>query len=219
MVARPWVVAALLSVTVSAAADAQTRRASMLPAETPPDSYFDSQYVDSRGCAFVRAGLNGQVTWLPLFDENRQPLCGLDPTLGGGAGLPGRVVIRTQPEADAPSPPAGATPPVTETTPTQPAPQTAGVTPGTPPAPPPAAPAEATAGPAPAPTAPPPGVATGAGTGPVVIVAAGDRTAAPRYTLRVIERRGTIIEVAPDPHARSPLTVIEQRGLIFYPDA
>lgn len=69
------IVATLAAVTF---AQAQGRA----PAELPPAGFAGQQYVDSRGCLFIRAGHGGQVNWVARIDRNRQPICGQPPSLG-----------------------------------------------------------------------------------------------------------------------------------------
>lgn len=69
----------------SQGAEAQTLRASSPPAEVPPASYKGKQYVDSRGCIYIRAGIDGNVNWVPRVTRSRKQLCGYKPTTVEGA--------------------------------------------------------------------------------------------------------------------------------------
>src|SRR6056297_1140504 len=62
-------------------AGAQSLRDAPIPAEFPPSSYDGRQYVDSNGCVFVRAGVAGNVSWVPRMTRDREPLCGFQPSL------------------------------------------------------------------------------------------------------------------------------------------
>jgi hypothetical protein len=67
-----------LAATVSVEAHAQG--AGVRPAERPPASYTAAQYIDSTGCAFIRAGVGTQVQWVPRVTRNRKQICGMEPT-------------------------------------------------------------------------------------------------------------------------------------------
>ncbi|WP_227267523.1 hypothetical protein [Roseobacter weihaiensis] len=67
----------------------------MTPAELPPASFDGPQYVDSTGCAFIRAGVGGTVTWVPRVTRDRQQVCGFQPSFPTTANAP----VATQPPA------------------------------------------------------------------------------------------------------------------------
>lgn len=92
------VTAASLGWTASPAL-AQSGGTSGTPAEQPPASFQGREYVDSTGCVFIRAGVDGNTTWVPRVSRDRQPLCGQTPSLGGTA-----VAASPAPAAPAPAP-------------------------------------------------------------------------------------------------------------------
>lgn len=50
------------------------------PAEFPPADYRGQQYVDSKGCLFMRAGEGAQTVWIPRVTRYGIPLCGNPPS-------------------------------------------------------------------------------------------------------------------------------------------
>lgn len=76
LIACGWIAAGFSA----GALDAQQLRDVQAPAEFPPASFKGSQYVDSKGCAFIRAGIDGNVTWVPRVNRQRKLLCGQTPT-------------------------------------------------------------------------------------------------------------------------------------------
>ncbi|MFU8778511.1 MAG: SPOR domain-containing protein, partial [Roseovarius sp.] len=87
---------------------AQSLRTPSEPAEFPPTSFQGRQYVDSAGCVFVRAGVAGNVTWVPRMTQGRQQLCGFQPSLAPSvqatAPAATRPVAQAAPKAPAAAP-------------------------------------------------------------------------------------------------------------------
>lgn len=86
-----------------------------VPANIPPESFTGRQYVDNKGCVFVRAGFDGAVTWVPRVNRQRQQICGQTPTFGG------TTAAAAPAPAPAPAPAATAPVVITNTAPVEPA--------------------------------------------------------------------------------------------------
>ncbi|MGH1444416.1 MAG: SPOR domain-containing protein [Cognatishimia sp.] len=78
---RTLAIALVASVIGLQAADARSLRNDGTPAEFPPASFKGKQYVDSQGCVFIRAGVDGSVTWVPRVARDRKMICGFQPSL------------------------------------------------------------------------------------------------------------------------------------------
>ncbi len=88
---------AIIALSVNTVAlSAQDLNQVQAPAEFPPQSFQGRQYVDSRGCVFIRAGIAGSTTWVPRVTRDRKLICGQTPT------IPRRVAAA--PEKTAPPP-------------------------------------------------------------------------------------------------------------------
>ena len=79
-ITRIIVIAVIVGTVGLPALHAQTLKRAQPPAEVPPLSYKGKQYVDSRGCIYIRAGIDGNVTWVPRVNRARKQICGFKPT-------------------------------------------------------------------------------------------------------------------------------------------
>jgi hypothetical protein len=100
MLLKVLALAGIVAVCAAEGAVAQDLRG---PRELPGADYRGQQYVDSAGCVFLRAGIDGRVTWVPRVDRQRRQLCGY-PATGGSrvAAAPAAVEPAPAPAAAAP---------------------------------------------------------------------------------------------------------------------
>lgn len=98
---RKFVTAAVLA-AVSGIYSVHAQTVSQIggPKELPPAGFKGQMYVDSRGCVFLRAGLNGNTSWVPRVSRDRKALCGYPPT---AAAMARPVEVATPAEMAAPA--------------------------------------------------------------------------------------------------------------------
>jgi len=70
------------------------------PANLPPPGFTGQQFIDNRGCVFLRAGYGGQITWVPRVGSNRKAMCGLPPSSAARAA----IEVASEAEAARPAP-------------------------------------------------------------------------------------------------------------------
>lgn len=80
MMSKVLSAAALAAALIGGPAAAQSVAGVGGPRELPPAGYTQQQYVDSRGCVFLRAGLGDTVRWVPRVGADRKAQCGATPT-------------------------------------------------------------------------------------------------------------------------------------------
>jgi hypothetical protein len=80
MVLRILSAAVVAAVFGAASVEAQSVRQIGGPANMPPAGFQGQQWVDSRGCVFLKAGYGGQSTWVPRVGRDRKAMCGYPPT-------------------------------------------------------------------------------------------------------------------------------------------
>ncbi len=80
MLSSALLVAALLTVVTTSGAGAQSLAQVGGPANLPPAGYKGQQFVDNRGCVFVRAAIGGRVNYFARVDQRHKPICGMQPT-------------------------------------------------------------------------------------------------------------------------------------------
>ena len=95
-ITRVIALAALVAASGVTVTSAQNLRDADQPAEFPASSYKGTQYVDSRGCVYVRAGMSGNVSWIPRVSRARKQICGQTPSNPG-------AVASAAPKAKAPA--------------------------------------------------------------------------------------------------------------------
>ncbi|MEL6549955.1 MAG: SPOR domain-containing protein [Pseudomonadota bacterium] len=66
----------------ASSASAKSLAEGSIPVNFPPASYEGRSFVDNDGCVYLRAGVDGNVTWVPRVSRTRRVICGQTPTFG-----------------------------------------------------------------------------------------------------------------------------------------
>ena len=58
---------------------AQSLTSSEGPANLPPADFTGTQFVDNKGCVYIRTGRTGATSWTPRVSRDRKLVCGFKP--------------------------------------------------------------------------------------------------------------------------------------------
>ena len=85
----------LFALSLSTSLAAESLAKSNGPAELPPAGFTGSQFVDSKGCVYIRTGGYGAVKWFPRVTQKRQLVCGFEPSFKQSATAPKNSNLRS----------------------------------------------------------------------------------------------------------------------------
>ena len=105
--------ALLATVLLTTGLQAQSLASIGGPVNFPPAGFTGQQFVDNRGCLFLRAGFGNSVNWVPRVDRARKPLCGMTPTFGAAVVAAVEADMASEPPMAAAAPVRAAAAPVT----------------------------------------------------------------------------------------------------------
>jgi cell division septation protein DedD len=75
MIKNKILILAIGIMSLGVQANSQTLRADNGPAEIPPKSFKGTQYIDSKGCVYIKAGYGTRITWVPRVNRSRKVFC------------------------------------------------------------------------------------------------------------------------------------------------
>ncbi len=67
---------------------AQSLTSSEGPANLPPADFTGTQFVDNKGCVYIRTGRTGATSWTPRVSRDRKLVCGFEPSFAGTSAVP-----------------------------------------------------------------------------------------------------------------------------------
>jgi len=73
---------------------AQSLTSSEGPANLPPADFTGTQFVDNKGCVYIRTGRKGATSWTPRVSRDRKLVCGFKPSFSGTSAVPLRQKTR-----------------------------------------------------------------------------------------------------------------------------